>query len=406
MLVIAPYSALRGWAETLAGEGLGYYVAAEGLVCDRDTKATQARGWVLCPWQIVSRMPMTISTAWDAVVVDESRIISNPKANVTHAVLNIRARNHVVLSGAPVTEGMYEYYTQMWFLGESWGGLSFWDWRAKHFRQSVAVHGGRWYPTAAGERYVTATVARYAYQLRRADTPYALPAETSVRFVQLPEVPARQYRRVEKEFIREAADGTLDLTSWAGQRLVWMRRIADGVDENGDWTHGAKLVELHQLLSGPLAGKPVVVWAEYVSEIEAITQSPDGRVVFPIHGAISPAMREKRIELWSGTDDGILLCQPQCMRYGADLSHADTAVWFSAPASLDTWLQAQERTRKIGVHACTYTYVLVTEQTVDEDIWNALRDKDAEALRAGALVRAAATRKEQPQWWKCSSTPA
>lgn len=397
-LVVGPYSALYSWAKECAAEGIPYRTAFGTTVQKREILLNAAGGVTLLPWQALA---LAEHSQWEAVIIDESRTIANPQSAVTKAALKLTSHEvRGILSGTPATEGAQEYYTQLRFLGEHWGGLSYWDWLVRYFRQGVAVKGGKWYPTAEGERYIARTVAQYAYQLRRDETTYRLPNELVERPVRLPAKVRGIYDRAEREFVLEHADGSLEMSSWAGQKYAWARRIADGIMEDLSDCHTAKVNELLDVLDS-VPGR-VIVWAQYVAEVEALQSflQRTGRTCLPIYGAVAPAMREKRLEMWAESDDGLLIAQPETLKMGADLSATDTMIWFSVPTSLDCWLQACERTRKIGVHAGTRNIVLYTEGTLDEDIYRALETKNADALKMSALIQRAAERKAEPTWWK------
>lgn len=59
---------------------------------------------------------------WLYLVLDESHVIKNPDALTTRAVMKLRSRNKIILSGTPVQNNTYDLYAQMTFLNPGFLG--------------------------------------------------------------------------------------------------------------------------------------------------------------------------------------------------------------------------------------------------------------------------------------------
>lgn len=85
---------------------------------------------------------------FDAIILDESTKIRNPKAQITKI---LSRKTHIpyraILTGQPDPEGPEDFYSQMEFLhGEFMGFYNFWHWRDSLFRLHPA--GYTWIPRA------------------------------------------------------------------------------------------------------------------------------------------------------------------------------------------------------------------------------------------------------------------
>ena len=70
-----------------------------------------------------------------------------------------------------------------------------------------------------------------------------------------------------------------------------------------------------------------------------------------------------------------MICTPQTGSYGITLTQANTVIYYSNGYDLEKRLQSEDRAHRIGQKK-TVTYIdIIAEDTVDEKIVKALRDK-------------------------------
>jgi hypothetical protein len=86
-----------------------------------------------------------------------------------------------------------------------------------------------------------------------------------------------------------------------------------------------------------------------------------------IHGAVSPSDREtiRQRFLQKGR---YLVAQPQCWKWGTNLTGVDVVIFYSLPQGLMTWQQVQERTVNLTSNQSLLIVSLLATDTIDEDI--------------------------------------
>jgi SNF2 family DNA or RNA helicase len=140
-----------------------------------------------------------------------------------------------------------------------------------------------------------------------------------------------------------------------------------------------RLDELMSLLE-ETEGK-VIIWANYVEDIKNIVKTlkkTHGEAsTVEYHGAVDQRIRQKQIALFQEKNGPAryFVGNPQTGGYGITLTAASTVVYYSNNYDLEKRLQSEDRAHRIG-QTNKVTYIdLICENTVDEKIVKALRNK-------------------------------
>ena len=123
-----------------------------------------------------------------------------------------------------------------------------------------------------------------------------------------------------------------------------------------------------------------IIWAHYQWDIkdiikEIVKEYGPGSVV-DYYGLTPQEERQENIKKFQNGDDcRFIVGTTQTGGYGITLTKANTVVYYSNGYDLEKRLQSEDRAHRIGQKK-TVTYVdLICEDTVDEKIVKALRDK-------------------------------
>ena len=86
----------------------------------------------------------------------------------------------------------------------------------------------------------------------------------------------------------------------------------------------------------------------------------------------------KAVERWNKGEIEILLLHPKSAAHGLNLQHGgNKMVFVSLPWSQELYEQAVGRIHRSGQKHDVWVYLLITNKTIDERIWAALKDKKA-----------------------------
>jgi len=406
VLIAAPLSILEAWQEELEEEGYGV-VLALGSAKQKETALLE--GWALgFKYFLTNKEGLTVRRRrgelrkramgsgvtefpWDAVILDESPWIKNPGAAVTKVVCKSFEAVPVkaILTGLPCPESPLDYFEQYRFLhGQFLGCSTFWKFREKYFKRA----GFDWYPRPGTLSAIKQEVIKTSTRVTLKSIGVKIERVYEKRKVQLPPSLQKVYAEAERSFVLGAKS-----TKWTVVKRSWLQQIAGGGYGLAPEFHSDhKLRELVNLLQGELKEEQVVVFFRFNSELRAAARALSAKKIsnLSITGAVS---REERIRLrkkFQAGDTRIALLQPRCVRYGLKFSAADTAIYYSNWEEYELRGQSQERILEIGKSSCLLYLDVITENTIDEDIYDALRSKGAGSkafearLTKGMLQRA------------------
>lgn len=384
ILIIAPNSALGAWEDELEKEEQ-QYTTLSGTTRE---KLAQLRGVNRC-FTLTNKESFLylpeIATAqnWDAVVWDETVWIANPKSKITKYFLrNFRDCPHRwALCGLPNPESILQLWCQLaWLDGHAFGFRDYWRHRAKCFYQK----GFDWSPREGVEDFIKSRFGSRACIIRRRDEGVEPVTSASVRAIELSPTDRKTYDRMEADF--EDTQGAT--TVWVTVKYQWLRQFCSTM----------KLEELVTLLTTDLKADPIVVWFHYNRDITLVRAALNKVNVTcaQITGEDSRQARDVRRKLWINGAYRVLLVQQAVAQEGMDLSHADTAVYFSETPSSKAMRQTADRIVSLNKKTSLLYVFLVVKNTVDSDLHTALAAKHlksdlelSKAIKLGIQARRA-----------------
>ena len=125
-------------------------------------------------------------------------------------------------------------------------------------------------------------------------------------------------------------------------------------------------------------GRKVIVFVPFVHALEGVAEklTSEGYEVRTVSGSTSKAERDEAFSLFQNTDRvKVLVAHPQTMSHGLTLHAADTIVWAAPITSLETFIQANARIRRVGQkHRQQIVMLQATE--VEKRTYAKLRNKE------------------------------
>jgi len=133
-------------------------------------------------------------------------------------------------------------------------------------------------------------------------------------------------------------------------------------------------------ITDELSGK-AIIWATYTNDLQRIAQAlrhrfgPDSVATY--YGATPQDRRQEIVEEFQDPDSPLrfFVGQPKTGGYGITLTAANTVIYYSNSYDLEIRLQSEDRAHRIG-QTKSVTYIdLVSPDTIDEKVLDALRSK-------------------------------
>jgi SNF2 family DNA or RNA helicase len=319
--------------------------------------------------------------------VDESTTIKNPTAKRTKAILDLAkyAKYRRILTGSPVTKSPLDLFSQCQFL-DPWllEQQSYYAFRTRYAICRKINVSGRQVEIVVGYRNLgelSEKLKPFSYRVLKDDC-LDLPKKTFMkRVIQLTDEQKKLYKQM-KEMALAHLNGKVTTTATVITQMMRLHQITCGHFKADDGSvqevKSNRLNELMDIIE-EVEGK-AVIWAHYRNDITSIVNAlekkyPDSTVTY--YGDTSTDDRQKAIKLIQDPESKVrfIVGTPQTGGYGITLTGASTMIYYSNGYDLEKRQQSEARIDRIGQEK-PMTYIdIIAEETIDEKIVKALRNK-------------------------------
>ena len=321
------------------------------------------------------------------MAIDESTTIKTPTAQRTKNIISLgkKARYRRILTGSPITKNPLDLYTQCEFL-DPWllDFASYYSFRNRYAEMKTMHVRGRSIQVVKEFRHLgelSDTVKQFSYRVLKEDCLDLPPKNFIKRHITLTPEQQKVYKQM-KEHALAILNGKTTTTMTVLTQLMRLHQITCGHftadDGSVQSVKSNRMSELMSILE-EIDGK-AIIWANYQRDIENIvndiTKKYGPGSVVDYYGLTPQEDRQDNIRKFQNDPEcRFLIGTPQTGGYGITLTQANTVIYYSNGYDLEKRLQSEDRAHRIGQKK-TVTYIdLICEDTIDEKIVKALRDK-------------------------------
>ena len=321
------------------------------------------------------------------MAVDESTTVKTPTAKRTKNIIDIGkyAKYKRILTGSPVTKNPLDLYSQCEFLDPYLLDFtSYYAFRNRYAEMKTMHIRGRSIQVVnefknLGE--LSDTLGNFSYRVLKEDC-LDLPDKIfTKRHISLTPDQFKVYQQMKKQAIA-VLNGKVTSTMTVLTQLMRLHQITCGHFTADDGTTqllpNNRISELMNILE-ETEGK-AIIWANYQRDVNQIIQAivkeyGEGSVV-DYYGLTPQDDRQENIKKFQNGDEcRFLVGTPQTGGYGITLTKANTVIYFSNGYDLEKRLQSEDRAHRIGQKKAVTYIDIICEDTVDEKIVKALREK-------------------------------
>ena len=321
------------------------------------------------------------------MAIDESTTIKTPTARRTKNIIGIgkHAKYKRIMTGSPITKNPLDLYTQCEFL-DPWllDFTSYYAFRNRYAEMKTMHLRGRSIQVVSefknlGE--LSETVKNFSYRVLKEDCLDLPPKNFIKRHITLTPAQKKVYEQMKKAAMA-VLNGKVTTTMTVLTQLMRLHQITCGHFTADDGSiqevESNRLNELMSILE-ETEGK-AIIWANYQRDVAQIIEHIEKKYgkgsIVDYYGLTPQEDRQDNIRKFQNNSKcRFLIGTPQTGGYGITLTQANTVIYYSNGYDLEKRLQSEDRAHRIGQKK-TVTYVdLICEDTVDEKIVKALRDK-------------------------------
>ena len=321
------------------------------------------------------------------MAIDESTTIKTPTAKRTKNIIGLGkySKYRRIMTGSPVTKNPLDLYTQCEFLDPYLLDFtSYYAFRNRYAEMKTMHLRGRSIQVVdefknLGE--LSETLHGFSYRVLKEDCLDLPPKNFIKRHIVLTKEQRKIYDQMKKSAMA-VLNGKVTSTMTVLTQLMRLHQITCGHftadDGSTQLIPSNRITELMNALE-EIEGK-AIIWANYQKDITSIMESianvyGPGSVV-DYYGLTPQEERQDNIRKFQNDSKcRFLVGTPQTGGYGITLTQANTVIYYSNGYDLEKRLQSEDRAHRIGQKK-NVTYVdLICEDTIDEKIVKALRDK-------------------------------
>ena len=321
------------------------------------------------------------------MAIDESTTIKNPGAKRTKNIVTLskEAKYRRIMTGSPVTKNPLDLYSQCEFLDPYLLDFSsYYAFRNRYAEMKTLHLRGRSIQIVdefknLGE--LSDQLKGFSYRVLKEDCLDLPEKNWTRRQITLTPDQRKIYEQM-KETALAHLNGKVASTMIVLTQLMRLHQITCGHFTADDGTiqdiPNNRLKELLDVLS-EMEGK-AIIWAHYQHDVKNIIREVvkiygEGSIV-DYYGLTPQDERDiNRKKFQSDPKCRFLVGTPATGGYGLTLTAANTVIYYSNGYDLEKRLQSEDRAHRIGQKK-NVTYVdIIAEDTVDEKIVKALRDK-------------------------------
>lgn len=335
------------------------------------------------------------SWIWDMVIIDELSSFKSSKAKRFRALKKVRPyfKRIVGLTGTPAPNSLIDLWPQIYLLdGGQRLGKTITGFKDRYFnpgrRNGYVVYN--WELKEGAEEAIQNKISDICISMKAGDY-LELPERIDNKVqINLSKKSMEIYKKLEKDLIIEL--GEEDITAANAAVLTnKLLQMANGAiySENKEVIriHDEKLEKLEEIIDTS-NGKSVLVFYNFKHDYNRISEMLAKKKV-----AYQTLDTSEDIKKWNEGEIQVALLHPASAGHGLNLQYGgNIIVWFGLTWSLELYQQANARLHRQGQKETVIIHHLISKGTVDEDVMNALANKE---INQNMLLEAVKARLEE-----------
>ena len=330
---------------------------------------------------------------FDMVVIDELSSFKNHQSQRWKALRKVRPqiKRMVGLTGTPASNGLLDLWAETFLIDKGIRlGRFIGRFREAYFKPAgMNPYTGvvfNYVPLPGAEEAIYSRIADIAVSMKALDY-LDMPEQVTVNhYVDMDEVERELYDEMKKGLLVEIGDDKIDAANAAvlsGKLLQMANGAIYNADREMRVIHDQKLLMLSDLIE-QANGQHVLVAYWYQHDHERIREylTEQGHKPRDIKS-------DQDIADWNAGKIQIGLISPASAGHGLNIQRGGhILIWFSLVWSLEMYQQTNARLWRQGQKEVVTIHHIVTRDTVDEDVLDALKHKDTTQQNLIAAVKA------------------
>ena len=387
VLVICPTSLKSQWKNEIQKFSARTSQLVMGKAEDRAAQYNEPEFFTICNYEQVLRDIMPIEAAkWDLIILDEGQRIKNWEAQTTRIVKSLKSQFALVLSGTPLENRLDELYSVVQFVDGRHLGPGF------RFFNRYRITDDKGFVLGYKNLDELRTQLKPILLRRTRDMVMKDLPPRNTQIIHIPPTEEQRalhlaHARIIASITRKAYISEMDLLKLR-QAMMMCRMAADStylVDKQGAG-YSSKLQTLDELFEQLFVDgdHKAVVFSEWTRMLDLIEPLLKKRKVpfVRLEGKVPQNKRQQIVNEFQNNPKCKVFLSTNAGSTGLNLQAADTVINVDLPWNPAVLEQRIARAHRMGQKRPVNVYILVTEDTLEEQLLTTIGQKKELAMAA------------------------
>lgn len=361
ILIVSPLSLLYNWRNEIKK-----WVDEEAVVWYGKSLPIKNK-WVVTNYDTLRLNPKQFNQAWDCIIVDETILIKNRKAQRTEVVKQLVTDTKPTyvfeLSGAPVSKMYTDMWSQLNVLDPN-RFSSFWRFADRY----CVVEANQWskYNLVANKPDAGKQIVKDLkdiYFARSQDDVLDLP-DFIFDDVHIPMTKEQDklYGQMEEEFMADLAEDNRLLAPNVLSQIIRLVQFASnpvlvgGVEKSSKWDACIEMLEYEQ--------SPFIIWTSFIDTATKMVEKiqSKGYTAAKLTGATKVGDRQAIVDAFQNGKLDVIVAHPAVGKFGLTLTAARTSIYLERGYNADDYYQSLHRVKRIGTKFSPHIVHLLSDR--------------------------------------------
>ena len=292
------------------------------------------------------------------LILDESSYIKNETSKRSKFIMKLNFKNIILLSGTPVAGKYEELYSQIKLLGWKITKKDYWNTYIEYFEMDINGFPQKKVTGYKNVDRLKRKLREHGAVFMKSDKVLKLPRQIHTLETVKTTSDYKKFKKdrlLIKDDLELVGDNTLT-------RMLYLRQLASMYNKN-------KIDKLKELLES--TEDRVIVFYNFKYEYELIKELCEklNKPVSAVNGTV------KDLNNYNEKENTVILCQYQSAAMGINLQKCNKIIYFSLTLSSELFEQSKKRTHRIGQDRTCFYWYLITEKSIDENIYKTLQER-------------------------------
>lgn len=315
---------------------------------------------------------------WDLVIGDEAHRIKN-NSKQSKGFIYLPKKECLLLSGSPVLNEPTEIFNLLKAIDRD-RFSSYWSFVEYFCNIQIKKYGKKRVRDVMGIKkekkdVFNKLINQYMIRREKEDELKGLPKKTYNKIkIDMGEKQRRKYKHIENFMMTEDKDGDRITVDTALTKLLRLRQVCLSPKLLNINDNGAKIKTIKEIIEG-LYPKKVIIFTMFSSFVDLLDEKIKYKTL-KYHGGISKEERDVNLELFKKSDEyNIFLGTIKTAGVGLNLQFCNNMIIVDKPYSPMVLKQAEDRVYRNGQKNRVNITYITTNNSVEEDINNTLKEK-------------------------------